>query len=313
MRGKRSQTWVNRRLGCKSNVVYTWERGRNFPSVTQFLELLEICGQDTRAKLRAFSPKVSLWLQDSSRSPTTASVSAFLRDQRGQIPIGELAASMGVSRFCVSRWLKGTAQPKLPELLSFVHHSSKRLLEFVELFADVGAIPELGGELARHQAATQAAKEVPWSQAVLRAIEAVPHDRFDSSVEEVIAQRLRIDVQDVARSMKLLAASGQIAITGGRWVPIDSDATDLGRDRSIAETQRRFWSQVAAERVGYGKGMCAYNICGVSAEDLLRLKQLQRDYLRQARAIIAESKPVEHVALLITHVLALDEFHDKAE
>jgi hypothetical protein len=38
---------------------------------------------------------------------------------------------------------------------------------------------------------------------------------------------------------------------------------------------------------------------------LLRLQLLQRDYLRQARAIIAQSEPVEQVALLQVQVFSL--------
>jgi hypothetical protein len=45
---------------------------------------------------------------------------------------------------------------------------------------------------------------------------------------------------------------------------------------------------------------------GVSSIDLERLQNLQLDYLKQARAIIAASEPVEHVAVLQVQVFALD-------
>jgi hypothetical protein len=51
--------------------------------------------------------------------------------------------------------------------------------------------------------------------------------------------------------------------------------------------------------------MYAFNVCGVSHRDLERLKQMQREYLKRARALIAESQPVEVVALVQTQVFAL--------
>ena len=51
LRGKRSQKSLSRRLGYTTNVLYSWEKGRSSPTATQFLEMAERCGHDTRASL----------------------------------------------------------------------------------------------------------------------------------------------------------------------------------------------------------------------------------------------------------------------
>jgi hypothetical protein len=53
--------------------------------------------------------------------------------------------------------------------------------------------------------------------------------------------------------------------------------------------------------------MFAYNVCGVAERDLDRIQTLQVDFLKQVRAVVAESEPVERVALVAVQIFALDE------
>ncbi len=52
---------------------------------------------------------------------------------------------------------------------------------------------------------------------------------------------------------------------------------------------------LAEERPGNAYG---YNVVSVSRADLQRIRELHLDYFRQIRAIVAESEPVETVALI---------------
>ncbi len=69
---------------------------------------------------------------------------------------------------------------------------------------------------------------------------------------------------------------------------------------------RAFWTDVAAERIRQGEpGEFAFNLFGVSTEDLERLKNLQRNYFAEFRRIVANSEPVEEVVLTNLHILPL--------
>ena len=51
LRGERSQSAFARRLGYKSNIVYSWEAGRAFPTASRALRAAQRTGVDVRAAL----------------------------------------------------------------------------------------------------------------------------------------------------------------------------------------------------------------------------------------------------------------------
>lgn len=303
-RGRRSQLALSRRLGFTTNVLYAWESGRSFPTALQFLLMMEKSGVDTRAGFRSFYVKSPLWLDTMREFPSRAGIAAFLRDQRGQMPMHHLASLAGVSRFALSRWLKGVAEPKLPAFLNLLQQSSQRLSDWVALFVDPAQLPTLHEQWQRQQAALQAAYELPWTQGVLRALELESYQRLPRHRSGWIAKQLGVPQQVEEQALNLLERSGEITMVDGRWQARPS-TVNLRRDPKAALGQRRFWVEVAAERALEDPGMFAYNVCGVSERDLERLKRMQRDFMQQARSIIADSQPVECVALVQSQIFAL--------
>jgi hypothetical protein len=65
---------------------------------------------------------------------------------------------------------------------------------------------------------------------------------------------------------------------------------------------------LGAERLAErGSGAFAFNVFYFSAEDLERLRQLQREYFSQLRAILAESRPSERLVVANLHLFELGE------
>jgi len=54
LRGKRSQVNWSRRLGYRSNVAYTWEAGRHFPTVAEAFRAVQRSGLDLRSCIAGF-------------------------------------------------------------------------------------------------------------------------------------------------------------------------------------------------------------------------------------------------------------------
>lgn len=306
LRGRRSQTSLSRRLGFGTNVVYAWEAGRSSPTITQFLQLAERCGVDTRAALGGFYVKPPAWLGSLREFPSRAGVAAFLRNQRGQVTVVELSERTGISRFALSRWLKGSAEPRLGEFLRVLDHASQRLPEWIARFVSPEALPSIREQWKRQQAARAATYELPWTQAVLRALELRDYVRLRRHDGVWLAERLGVSRSVVDRAIELLDSSGQITWRDEHWRVVSEAALDLRSDPNAARAQRAFWTDVAAQRSKTAKGMFAYNVCGISEADLRRLTRMQRDFLQAARAVIAESQPVERVVLLQTQIFALD-------
>lgn len=51
--------------------------------------------------------------------------------------------------------------------------------------------------------------------------------------------------------------------------------------------------------------MFSYNLFGVSNADLERIEALQRAYFRELRSIVAQSEPVENVAVVNLQLFSL--------
>src|SRR5687768_13571946 len=105
LRGRRSQTAFSRRLGYSTNVAYTWEAGRRFPTAAEMLRAAARTGIDVRAALTPFFQRQ---LPDAVRTipPTSpAMVAALLRDMRGPGPMQRFADRTGLSRSAISRIL----------------------------------------------------------------------------------------------------------------------------------------------------------------------------------------------------------------
>src|SRR5687767_8936747 len=108
LRGKRSQVMFSRRLGYRTNVAYSWESGRRWPTAAVALGAANRAKVDVPAAVRGFFRSAPPWLERLDPA-SSEGVAALLRDLRGQTPILDLARRSGRSRYAVARWLSGEA------------------------------------------------------------------------------------------------------------------------------------------------------------------------------------------------------------
>jgi hypothetical protein len=305
LRGKRSQTALSRRLGYRTNVIYAWESGRDFPTAARFMQLAARTGVPPRAALARFYREPPQWLERANLA-TRAGVARVLADLQGGTPLGALATRAGHSRFAVSRWLKGQTEPRLPQLLALIEASTLRVLDFIAAFVDPETVPAAQRGWRELEALRSAAHDLPWTQAVLRALELAQYQALPEHRPGWIAERLGLELAIEQRALALLEASGQISLAHGRYHVAQVHALDTRRDPRSTQALRGFWIAVALERLVAGApGVYSFNVCGVSSADLARLEALHEDYFRQMRAIVAASEPVEEVALVNTQLLSL--------
>lgn len=304
LRGSRSQTAFCRRLGYKSNVVYTWESRRGWPTAARLLAAARRTGVDLEKAFTAFYRAKPSWLQDHDPA-SPEGVSAFLNDLRGNTSIVELAQYSGKNRFAISRWLKATAEPRLPEFFLLIECCSLRLLDFIEQFVDPKKMPSIAEQWVEVQTARRVAYDAPWTQAVLRALEMSEYRALPKHVLGWIAGKVGISTEEEVRCLQLLSQSGQVRWEGDHWVLHKVLALDTRTDPRAAQALRGWWAQVGTDRVNGGAVGFMYNLCGVSRADLQRLRQLQKAYFHEVRTIVAQSEPVECVALATGHLLDL--------
>jgi hypothetical protein len=298
LRGRRSQVALSRRLGFRTNVLHTWERRKRSPSAGQLFEFASRAGVDVRAALEGFFQRRPRWLGE-FEPRSEGSVAALLNELRGALSVAELSRQTGFSRFALARWLAGTAQPKAGALLAVVHHATQRLPDFVAAFTDADALPSLQGEVARLRAAREVATRRPWSQLILRLLELPAYRELPKHQPGWMAERAGITLDEEAATLALLVEAGQVERGKTHYAPRALEALDMRHERETVVQQRAFWAGVAAQRAPSAPdGLCAYNICTLSRDGYRRLRELQRKYLLEARALIAESEPEECAALL---------------
>ena len=306
LRGRRSCAEHSRRLGYGSNIARRWEARECFPTAAAFLQAHARVHPSARAALAEFMKRAPGWL--AARDPfAPAGIAALLRELRGKTPIGVLAARTGLNRYSIGRWLKGTAQPKLPELLCLVEAASLRLLDFVATLVDPSKIPALAGAWHKLQRAREVAYEAPWSHAVLRALELDAYRQVSAgAASALLARQLGLTPAEVERGLHALSESGQIRRVRGKWQVERVIAVDTGAEPVRARALKHAWTQVAAERLGRGvPGHYGYSVFAISRKDLGALQELHLQYVRAMQSLIAESDPAECVALYCTQLVDL--------
>ena len=304
LRGRRSQTAFSKWLGYRSNVASAWEAGRAFPTASDFFSLLERSGRKLAVALSAF---YRLPADAVAHDLTTArGVSAFLDDLRGRTAVVDLERSAGRSRFAVARWLKGEAEPRLPDFLCLVESASLRLLDFLACFVDPAALPSLAVAWRNLENARRAAFEMPWSHAVLRVIELAEYQKLRRHRPGFIADRLQISRAEEERCLDLLLETGQLRREGQRLRLGATLTVDTRGDRQRSQRLKAFWTGVALERLqNDAEGTFSYNVFSVSREDFGRIQELFRAYFRELRRIVAASEPSECIVLSNVHLLEL--------
>jgi transcriptional regulator with XRE-family HTH domain len=305
LRGRRSQSAFSRRLGYRSNAVHAWEAGRAFPTAATFFRALKRMGRDVDAALPGFY-RLPAERAQAPDLTTRDGVARLLDDLRGRTSVVELAHAAQRSRFAVARWLKGSAEPRLPDFLRLVECASLRLLDFLACFSNPAKLPSAASAWQALENARRAVYELPWSHAVLRVIELEAYRSLKRHRPGFIADWLQIPREEEERCVALLLESGQIRKERGRLIPGAALTVDTRGDPERSRRVKAWWADVARERLLRGvEGTFSYNLFSVSRADLERIQELHRAYFRELRRIVADSEPCECIALATVHLLEL--------
>lgn len=264
-------------------------------------------GKEPRVAYESFYRRIPDWLLESDPA-TSEGVALLLRDLKGRQPTSVVAVAAARNRYAVGRWLKGETEPRLPDFFRMIEASSLRLLDFIASFVPLDAIPALAKEGQRFAAARRVALEAPWSHAVLRALELEDYRALDGHQPGWIAKRVGLSLEEEERCVQLLATAGQIIWRKGRWVAHSVSTLDLRQDAEATRQLACWCAQLGTDRLSEGgEGQFAFNVFSVSTEDAARLRELQRQYFAQLRAIISESRPAQRLLVANLQIFELGE------
>jgi hypothetical protein len=121
-----------------------------------------------------------------------------------------------------------------------------------------------------------------------------------------IAARLGIPVEDEVRCLGALVDAGLIRREANHYVGLAVTLDTRPGPEPARRAAKRHWAQVGVERLeAASPGLFSYNVIGVSRADLARIEALHAAYFNDLRAIVAESSPVECVAVVNLQVFEL--------
>lgn len=309
LRGSRTQVTASRALGYRSNIVHRWETGACMPTAARFLQACLLFTGNADAAQR-FLGRPLRW-SDQTEFASPQGVALFLRELAGKTTVQEIAAQLGISRYRVARVLAGRAEPKLPFFLQLVQVLSRRVLDLLALFVRVERLPSVAHLWRQLEVARRMAYELPWSHAVLRALELEPRAIWKSS--RWLAARIGLSVTEVRRALDELVAAGQVTRRGLRYRLRAATTIDTSRDVERARKLRLDWCKFAVERLERGQaGYFGYSLFAVSREDLERLREIHAQYLKAMQNVIAASQQLECVGLFCSQLLDLRAGEDNA-
>jgi transcriptional regulator with XRE-family HTH domain len=310
LRGRRSQVALSRRMRCKSNVLYTWESGRRFPTAAVFFELAQRVGIDTREAVSRFLGTLPEALRAADLRDPLA-VAALLSHLREGTTLVDLAQRVGTGRISVGRFLKGEAEPRLPMFLKLIDATSLRLLDFIDGFVSPALLPEAREPWRVLEAQRRVAYELPWSHAVLRVLELRAYKEGGRDRDELVSQRLGISNDEAKRCLRALADSKLIVRRKGVWAANQVLAVDTRRNPGAGRALKQHWASVGLQRLDAlepnGHDLFSYNLFTVSEHDFARLRELHIAYYQELRRIIEQSKPAERLAVVNLQLFRLDE------
>ena len=306
LRGSRSQVAWSRRLGYRSNVAYSWEKGRRWPTAAEAMRAAERNGVDLDGAFRRFFGKaVPDWVGEYNLT-TSRAVAALLDELRGQTTIVELARRTGFSRFAIARWLKGETEPKLPAFFCLLEESSTRLVDFVSEFVAADALPPVAEQVRLQALRRESAFEMPWTQAVVRCLELEQYRAKPAHQPGWIAALIGIDSAHEAACLSLLEQTGQI-VWNGTHFSASTVAVDTRGRPEIGRRLKGHWTAEAVKRIEAGAdGQFSYVVFAVSKAGFEEIRAAHLRYFNTLRGIIAESNPSEVVGVVNVQLFGLE-------
>ncbi len=277
-------------MGYKSNVVFAWEAGRDVVGASAFFRLAERTGPPADWESFLGHPPPDL--------KEKLGVAHLLKELLGKRKAGEVGDQLGRDRHAVGRWLRGQTEIPLADFLHFVEITTLRVYDLLALYADPAELPEAAAGYKLLEAARESARQMPWSHAIVHMVEMPSYKKLVAHERGWFASRLGISTQDEDSCLTLLVQTGQLRKEGERYLGTKSINVDTRRDPLATRELASFWMKEGARRVlTPGQGRFAFNTFALSERDVQRAKELQSEYFRQLRALVAESEPAEAVAV----------------
>jgi transcriptional regulator with XRE-family HTH domain len=281
LRGERSQSALNRKLGFRGNQVQRWEAGTRKVSWLDFLKLCEASSVDlTRHMVRFLSGACD-----------PADTAVLVERIIGGATLADLARETGISRFALARWMQGKSVPNLSDMLCLIQACQYVVFEFLAGFVDLKSLPSAKAEWDERQKRKQVYYRRPVVAAVLCVLRLDEYKALPKHEPGYIARKVGLAPEEEQDVIAELRAVGKITWNGTHFVSIEEhlELTDSKDFRTfVAYWLRRaldYTLSLPNPHPVLGFGM---EIHPTSAATLRKLREEYLVFYGRVRALLAQ-------------------------
>jgi len=265
--------------------------------------MLRACGRvgiDVPEALARFhAPSARLW--DPSEPEV---IHPWLSALRGQFSQAILADRAQLSRQQVGRMLSGRSRGRLPLVLGLIHAMTGRMPDLIGQMVPIREVPAVAREAEARKALARLAFAHPWSPAA-RAWLGTQKKLPIEEAPQRLSAALNLPLERAEGLIDALVSSGAARIERKQLRPAPRVTVEIDATQEDVQRVRAHWAEVSAERVASGArgDLFSFNVFAVGRDDLVKIREAQRRFYREVRAIVAESPP-EIPAMLVVHTAA---------
>lgn len=301
LRGNQSQMALSRALGFSFNQVHRWESGVTLISWSDYIRFARECKVDPTHQLR----QTLRYQGDAEDLPRLL---LFITSSRDQSTVARLS---GISRFSLSRWLNGSSDPKLRDVLRLFSTMTVAFPELLQSLAGDRPLPasENGsGDL-------QILRDKPWLTALLACLDSPRYRKLETHDGSLLAQSIGIDDEEVEKALADLKTIGAVRKVSGRWEIVDRQLQDaqLTHGDVCSYWTERLDDFYRREISAFG-GIRNFMVFTCNEESLIKIRQLYLQFCSRANAIIdADRSDDRKVAFMQYSQIFLDELEGTAK
>lgn len=281
VRGRRSQDYVNRKLGFSGNQVYRWEKGLRFIDWSDFVRVCALLDKDLEGIFR---------IQFGYREKSLESPQV-VRHLLGSMKTPEAVRATGFSRSVLTKWMKGTTSPQLHQILKLLENPNRLLLPFVRELLGTVEIESL----SKYEAQVQRMKDLYYREPVVAGLVAFLETSRFRDKKDFARRMAGVFRMDGARIENLLREMISLGIVEEAEFPAGAKirSVDIRGSFEGALGMRRFWFGHVARalddlRPRDEDHLFPFFIFSVSEEGSRKLREAHYRYASQLKAIIDE-------------------------
>ena len=272
LRGSKSQGQINNSFGFDYNKVAKWENNELSISWQEFLRYTSLAKKDMQQYFR----------ENLVYNGNIESIAEIISHLIKNIPLEQVAASIGCSKATLYRWIKGETEPGIKFILKIIVLVDANFLKFFSAICNISNISALDG-FTEMEKSKDVFFRYPLIAAILRVIELREYETLPTHQEGFISKKLGIDDEEEKFLLSIMLRHHFISYKEEKYIALSKTINTAGNRKLQLETML-FWQQQSKkilERLYDGQSynerhLWMYNVFGTTAEarEMLRKKAL---------------------------------------